>query len=106
MLNRSLFVYQRSCRSSGALNAFAATTTRYKSSTCPITGTNQTVLSGDNNDSNTVKLHNIPKLPILGSFIPQHSGVDKFDLSKTYNWWLSNNKKFGNFYSIGFVGMG
>ena len=103
MLNRSLFVYQRSYRNV-ALNTFFAT--RYKSSTFPITGTNQTVLSGDNTNSNTVKLQNIPKLPLLGSFVPQHSGVDKFDLSKTYDWWLSNNKKFGNFYSIGFVGMG
>ncbi len=67
---------------------------------CPITG------AGGDTDNGQVKLHDLPKLPILGSLIPQHSGVDKFDLSKTYDWWYSSHRKFGNFYSIGMPGMG
>ncbi len=82
-------------KSSGAAAATA-------SKKCPITGT-----GGDtDNGQGQVKLHDLPKLPFLGSLIPQHSGVDKFDLSKTYDWWYGSHSKFGNFYSIGMPGMG
>jgi len=67
---------------------------------CPITG------AGGGADNGQVKLCNVPKLPILGSLIPQYSGIDKFDLSKTYDWWYNSHSKFGNFYSIGMPGMG
>jgi len=69
-------------------------------SKCPITG------AGGDADNGQVKLCTVPKLPILGSIIPQYSGVDKFDLSKTYDWWYSNHSKFGDFISIGLPGTG
>ena len=73
-------------------------------SKCPITG------AGGGNDSDsgatTVKLHSVPKLPFVGSIIPQHSGVDKLDLTKSYDWWLTNRQKFGDFYSLGLPGLG
>lgn len=88
-------------------NGFHLVAARSKSSTaaaagkCPLTGS-----GGGTNSSGQIKLINVPKLPILGSVISQHSGVDKFDLSKTYDWWCSNRLKFGDFYSIGLPGMG
>ena len=94
-------------RSNSAVMHRLLFTARFKSSTaaaatkrCPITG------AGVDTGNSQVELTNVPKLPILGSIIPQHSGVDKLDLSKTYDWWFSNHIKFGNFYSIGLPSLG
>lgn len=95
-----------SCYQSTRNNGFHLVAARSKSSTaaaaskCPVTG------GGGTNSSGQIKLMNVPKLPILGSVIPQYSGVDKIDLSKTYDWWYSNRMKFGDFYSIGLPGLG
>lgn len=43
----------------------------------------------------------VPKLPIIGSLIPQYSGTVKPDLSNIYNFWYGNWKNFGDFYNIG-----
>src|SRR5210317_2047968 len=102
-MNRLLISASR--RSSGYHVAHCAA--RSKSSTasslinkCPITG------GGGGKTNSSSNLYNVPKLPFLGSFIPQYSGTDKFDLSKAYDWWYGNHVKFGNFYSIGLPGMG
>lgn len=94
------------CQSSKRRDFITACTARYNSSTaaaakkCPITG------AGGETGNSQVQLSDVPKLPILGSIIPQYSGVDKLDLSKTYDWWYNNHRKFGNFYSIGLPGLG
>lgn len=65
---------------------------------------------GGNNDSapsiDKVKLVNVPKLPFLGSIISQHSGMDKVDLTKSYDTWYNNHKSFGHFYSAGLPAVG
>mmetsp|Transcript_11169 Transcript_11169/g.23142 ORF Transcript_11169/g.23142 Transcript_11169/m.23142 type:complete len:503 (+) Transcript_11169:97-1605(+) len=65
---------------------------------------------GGNNGSATsidkVKLVNVPKLPFIGSIISQHSGMDKVDLSKSYDTWYNNHKSFGHFYSTGLPAVG
>lgn len=98
MLNRSSFaVPSARC---------ARNVARYKSS-CPVTGDLGASVSPGSSINSEVKLRHIPKLPFLGSMVPQHSGVHEFDLTKTYDWWAYNRKKFGNFYSIGMpFGMG
>ncbi len=71
---------------------------------CPCNG------GGNNNDSATsidkVKLVKVPKLPFIGSIISQHSGMDKVDLSKSYDTWYNNHKSFGHFYSAGLPAVG
>jgi len=83
----------------------ARNASRHKSS-CPVTGGQGASVPLDSTNNGAVKLCHVPKLPFLGSMVPQHSGVDKLDLSKAYDWWVTNNEKFGNFYSIGLPGMG
>ena len=96
MLSRSAVVTHRLLFTARSKSSTAAAATKR----CPITG------AGVDTDNSQVELTNVPKLPILGSIIPQHSGVDKLDLSKTYDWWFSNHRKFGNFYSIGLPSLG
>ena len=102
-LNRLLSV---SCQSSKRRVIVAAHRSKSSSAAaaankCPITGS-----GGDATDNSQVKLRDVPKLPFLGSIIPQYSGVNKFDLSATYDWWYSSYRKFGGFYCFVMPGMG
>ena len=71
--------------------------------------------SGTNNNDNAaakaaaidaVKLVNVPKLPFLGSMIPQYSKTEKFDVTNSYNVWYKHWKKFGDFYNFGMPSFG
>lgn len=105
-MNRLLIsASRRSSGYHGAHNAVRSkSSTAASSNKCPITGGGGGKTNGSSNSTTT--LYNVPKLPFLGSIVPQYSGTDKFDLSKTYDWWYGNHEKFGNFYSIGLPGMG
>jgi cytochrome P450 len=51
-------------------------------------------------------LNKVPSLPFVGSMIPQHSGVPRFDLRKQYEFNNMIRRKFGNFIEMGFPGFG
>ncbi len=53
-----------------------------------------------------VEFVNVPKLPFIGSMIPMHSGMAAVDLTKSYDTWYENHKKFGHFYSAGLPAVG
>lgn len=71
-------------------------------SSCPVTG------AGTESDSpsTNVKLQEVPSLPYLGSMIPAHSGVPKFDMNTYYEFYPSIRKQYGDFYKIGIPGLG
>lgn len=52
------------------------------------------------------KLVKIPMLPYLGSAIPLHSGAPKFNPAKFYDFYPENRRRFGDFYRMGFPGLG
>ena len=66
--------------------------------------------AGKKNDSvktaNNVDFVDVPKLPLFGSIIPQHSGMVKYDFSTSYDCWYGNYETFGDFYSAGLPGIG
>ena len=53
-----------------------------------------------------IKLNKVPVLPLIGSMISSHSGMAKFEFSSVFDFWVENRKRFGDFYSAGFPGMG
>ena len=52
------------------------------------------------------KLVEVPMLPYVGSVIPQHSGAVAFDPAKFYDFYPENRNRFGDFYKMGFPGLG
>jgi len=51
-------------------------------------------------------LRKVPSLPLLGSLIPQHSGLPKFALDKQYENGTIIRERFGDFMTMGFPGFG
>ena len=45
-------------------------------------------------------------LPYLGSIIPQYSGAPQFDPTKFYDFYPEMRRRFGDFYKMGFPGLG
>ena len=60
---------------------------------------NSTLAAPDNN----IPLQHVPSLPLLGSTIPFHSGMDFLDL---HNLFSNARKKYGDFYTIGIPNLG
>lgn len=54
----------------------------------------------------TTKLVKVPMLPYLGSIIPQYSNTAPFDPEFFYDYYPENRKRFGDFYLMGFPGLG
>ena len=60
-----------------------------------------------NSIKETTKLHRIPSLPIIGSLIPQHSGLNMLELIRDpYKFYIDIRNKFGDFSSFGVPGLG
>jgi hypothetical protein len=53
-----------------------------------------------------VELVDIPKLPFIGSMIPQYSNSVPYEFDKVYDYWYESRERFGDFYCMGFPGMG
>jgi len=66
--------------------------------------TTATVTAGATNAE--VELVDIPKLPFIGSMIPQYSNTVPYNFDSVYTYWYESRKKFGDFYCMGFPGMG
>lgn len=48
------------------------------------------------------KLTEVPSFPLVGSVIPQLSGIPNIDpLTKGYDFWVAMRRKYGQFYSMG-----
>ena len=52
------------------------------------------------------ELSHVPKLPFVGSMIPQYSGTTLLELTTVYDNWYSLYEKPGKFYNIGFPSLG
>ena len=52
------------------------------------------------------KLVKVPMLPYLGSIIPQYSNTAQFDPTRFYDYYPENRQRFGDFYLMGFPGLG
>ena len=105
-------------RTKATTTTAAATTTT--SSSCPFSGANSTTTTPSqgraastaanlpetsHHDINETvpQLVQVPKLPILGSTIPQYSNTPDF---MQLDFWPKMRKQFGDFYSFGLPGMG
>jgi len=53
-----------------------------------------------------VELVNVPKLPLIGSLIHHHSGMQKINFRNSYDVWYNNRRKFGHFFSAGLPNLG
>lgn len=53
-----------------------------------------------------VEFVDIPKLPFLGTLIPQYSKSVPYDPTNVYDYWYDSRKKFGDFYCMGLPGVG
>ena len=67
--------------------AYRSNSSNVATSQCP----HQDTPGNDNIDGKKVTLFNVPKLPLVGSFIPQYSNTSKFDLTKIYDVWYVIN---------------
>lgn len=48
-----------------------------------------------------IELFEVPRLPIVGSLIPQYSKAPQIKPTNTYDYWYESRKKFGDFYCVG-----
>lgn len=48
-----------------------------------------------------IELFEVPRLPIVGSLIPQHSNAPQIKPTNTYDYWYESREKFGDFYCVG-----
>ena len=80
-----------------------AVSSRAGGGACPVTGS---AAANTAVDGGHPKLQKIPKLPLLGSSVSLYSGIPPMDDSKTYDFWPRLQKDFGDFYSIGILGLG
>lgn len=53
----------------------------------------------EKNTFSTPKLFNVPALPYIGSLISMHSGLSLPNPEQPFSHFISNRKKFGDFYS-------
>jgi len=61
--------------------------------------------SGSSSAAN-VELRIVPTLPYLGSIVPQWSDTPVFDPSKYYDFYPELRRRYGDFYRMGFPGLG
>jgi len=69
-------------------------------------GTATTKVGGIDAPAVVPELVNVPKLPFLGSIVPQYSGTTKFNFRNGYDKWYKDRLKFGHFYSAGIPSIG
>ena len=113
---REVSKYLNTTRSTTAFRFHSSNISSSSSSSSSSVSTNKCPhSSGTNNNDNAaakaaaidaVKLVNVPKLPFLGSMIPQYSKTEIFDLTNSYNVWYKHWKKFGDFYNFGMPSLG
>ena len=69
------------------------------SSSCPHYATTSTKPQG-------TKLQIVKTLPYLGSIVPQYSNTPPFDPQKFYDYYPEMRRRHGDFYRMGFPGLG
>ncbi len=71
--------------------------------TCPYSKNNEDATISTKTET---KLFEVPRLPIVGSLIPQYSKAPQIKPTNTYDYWYESREQFGDFYCVGIPAFG
>jgi len=111
MISRAVFTVKTNARASVALKPSSLLINpRPFSTASPQTQSTKQQQQDDNNAKPSgcphLNLKHVPALPLVGSMIPQHSGLPKLELGRQYENNNTIRERFGNFMTLGVPGIG
>ena len=111
MISRAVFTVKTNARASVALKPSSLLINpRPFSTASPQTQSTKQQQQDDNNAKPSgcphPNLKHVPALPLVGSMIPQHSGLPKFELGRQYENNSTIRERFGSVMTLGFPGFG
>ena len=122
---KNIVLHRTACRSSPAIavgvldtslpratrRSLSSSSSSSSSGSCPHHATNTRSTRGSNDDANpmtstSTKLQIVKTLPYLGSIVPPYSNTPPFDPQRFYDYYPEKRRRHGDFYRMGFPGLG